>query len=800
MGIFLKNLTAQRGVFLIEVLVTAVVVAIGLLSLASLQGRLMSSSGESKARTEAVMLAEARLEEFRNNIIKGNYEAVVSSTANESINGTNATFSRSWCVDTDCCVDPDDCPTDPGRKNIRVKVTWYTCDEEDEECEKIDKTVNMVTELAWSDPGIATEYATSNNGLIGGIQSPNNNSSEVVDKQFDLNDIPSAKQLSDGSNLIQYEDDEGYIYLLKKLSDSDPDSDPNKAEVLIKFKGGVIHTIKGHVYTGVFSKQQSPPLSISPLIDYPVTFSDLAYCVFPVTSGQSDYICYFGGDCSADKNGSGCSTSTTVPTDAAVFGGWYGKVGLLETDDYSFHNKKVCFAEDIASDVALTATTTARLYSTQRLNADNVVTRLEGINQSFACQDFLVVNATGNSNDCHYFQDFSGVSVPSSSVQRSLGVDEESDVPLPNVSLAENVSSCGATVTYTIVGGIAGVQANLVSVSVNGNSCTITTESGAYSYSCTITTVNTTTSLTIAATGGNVAPASTSITVSTSQTSITGPTLTTSTPVTITYHITGVISGNSASQVSLSLADGTCTKALNGVVYNYECTITTTPKTVTIVPTGGSVALETGSVAEVSLVDVTNVVGPNFVATTATSMVYTITGTITGSQANAVTFSMSNGGICTNNNNGTYSCTITLVPDTVTISASGGNVSPTSDTAILAGVTPVTGPSFHADNLASCVVTVTGNFNKGTGGGAKDPGDKNVTVSYSKSSPSGTGNCTKNNASDIYTYSCEVGSVNNSASVTMSGAKITVGTPNPVPVTCAATPLILTGPNLTTTN
>ena len=772
MATYTKILKRQRGVFLIEVLITTVVVAIGLLSLASLQGRFMSSSGESKARIEAVMLAEAKLEEFRNNIIKGNYNAVVTSSANESISGGNATFSRNWVV-----LDR----TKPVRKNISIKVSWGAGG--------ADETVNVVSDLVWSDPGFATDYATDGNGLTGKIQSPNNDSSAADDTVFDFGSIAGETELDDGSNLIQYDDGQGHIYLLDATG-----------KALIKFNGGVIHTIKGHVYSGaVTGNAQNPTLSISPLTDYPVTFSDLAYCVFPVTTGESDYICYFGGDCT--NSGSGCP-NTLDPNYivAEDSGGWYGKVGLLETSTKSFHNKKVCFAEDIASNVALTATTTARLYSTQRLNASNVVIRYEGINQSFACQDFLVVGATGNSNDCHYFEDYSGVSVPSSSVQRPLGVDEESGDPLPNVSLAENVSSCGTTVTYTISGGIAGDQANLVSVSVNGNSCTITTESGAYSYSCTITTVNTTTSLTIAATGGNVAPASTSITVSTSQTSITGPTLTTSTPVTITYHITGVISGNSASQVSLSLADGTCTKALNGVVYNYECTITTTPKTVTIVATGGNVALETVSVAEVSLADVANVVGPNFVATTATSMVYTITGTITGSQANAVTFSMSNGGICTNNNNGTYTCTITLAPNTVTISASGGNVSPMSDTAILAGVTPVTGPSFHADNLASCVVTVTGNVNKGTEGGAKDPGDKNVTVSYSKSSPSGTGSCTKNNASSIYTYSCEVGSVNNSASVTMSGAKITVGTPNPVPVTCTTTPLILTGPNLTTTN
>jgi Tfp pilus assembly protein PilV len=774
MAFYINKTKAQRGIFLIEVLIATVVVAIGLLSLASLQGGLMSGSGSSKARTEAVMLAEAKQEGLRNNIIKTSTDPAKSSfdidlavvNASDSVIGTNATFGRRWII-TDV--------TAPSRKNISVKVTWGAGG--------ANETVNIVSQVVWADPGKATDYSTDGNGLSAKAQSPNNNSSNADATQFDLGQITGEMPLNDGSNLIKYDDDKGHIYLLDSTG-----------KALIRFNGGVGHTIKGKVYNGTVSHGTA---SLSPLTDYPVTFSDLAYCVFPVTSGQSDYICYFGGDC--NNGGSGCSTTTPDPAlYTAVSGGWYGKVGLLETSSTGFHNKKVCFAEDIASNVALTAVTTARFYSTQRLNASNVVVGLEGINQSFACQDFLVVGATGNSNDCHYFSNFSGLSVPSSSVQRSLEPNDS------NVSLAENVSSCGTTVTYTITGGISGDQANLVSVFVNGNSCTNTVVGNAYSYSCTITTVDTTTSLIITATGGNVTPASTALTVSTAQLSITGPTLVanTVTPVTTAYYITGVISGNSASQVNLTLIDGTCTKVLNGdgVTYNYICAITSTPATVTITATGGNVTLATGSVAQVSLSDVATVAGPNFVATTVTSMTYTITGTITGSYANSVIFTMSNGGSCGNNNNGTYTCTVTSSPGTVTINATGGNVSPSSAIAALAGITPATGPIFNADNLASCTVTVTGNINKGTGNNVKDPGDNNVNVNFSKLSPSGTGNCTKNNASGIYTYSCTVGSVNNLGQVTLSGTKVTVGTTNPVPVSCISTPLILTGPNLTTTN
>lgn len=775
MAIYTNKIKTHRGIGLIEILIATVVVAVGLMSVGSLQSNLMSSSGESKTRTEAIKLAEAKLEGLRNNIIKTSTDPSKSSfdvdlaqttTANDPpITGSNATFSRSWSI-TDA--------TAPNRKNISVKVTWAEASASN--AEKAEKTVNMVSELVWADPGKATDYATGGNGMSGKAHSPNNNSSETSGTQFDRDQITGETALNDGSNLLKYDDGKGHIYLL----------DLN-GKALIKFNGGVIHTIKGNVYNNAVEEPLSTPT------DYTVTFSDLAHCVFPVTIGKSDYICYFGGDCSND--GSGCSSTTST----AVSGGWYGKVGLIEKTSNYFHNKKVCFAEDIASEVALTAATTARFYSTQRLDANNVVVSSEGINQSFACQDFLVVESTGKKNDCHLFQNSSVLSVPSSAVQRTLVEPKTSN---PNVSLAENVSSCGTTVTYTISGGISGDQANLVSVFVNGNSCPSTVVNNAYSYSCAITTVNTTSSLTITATGGNVTPDSTVLPVSTSQTSITGPTLVanTLTPVTTNYHITGTISGNLASSVVLSLSGGICTKPSNN---SYDCAITSTPTTVTINASGGNV---TPSNATVSLADVANVSGPNFVAASSTSLIYIITGHITGSQAASVTLSMNNNnGVCLNLL-GNYTCTtILLPPGTVTINATGGNVSPSSASVTLAGVINITGgPSFNADNLASCNVTVTGNISQGIL--AKSPGNGAVKVRFSKSSPSGTGSCDKIKVGLIYTYSCNVGSVNNSGQVTISGDNVTVnildilGPPNPVPVSCTGNSLILTGPNLITTN
>ncbi|MGZ8928612.1 MAG: type IV pilus modification PilV family protein, partial [Methylobacter sp.] len=278
MAMYRNKIKKQRGIGLIEVLITSVMIAIGLMALTSLQGSLMNSSGDTKARSEAVKLAETKLEQFRNNISKTGFDTDLA-TGNDSVDGTNATFTRSWTV-TDAAS--------PARKNIGVQVTWGGA--------SADETVNMVSQAVWANPGKATDYATDGNGLSAKAPSPNNNSSATPGKQFDLDEITGETALTDGSGLIQYKEDGGHIYLLD-----------SSGKALIQFNGGIIHTIKGHVWEGIVGNGNNPTISLAPLTDFPVTFSDLAYCVFPVTEGESDYICYFGGDCT--DQGSGCDNS-----------------------------------------------------------------------------------------------------------------------------------------------------------------------------------------------------------------------------------------------------------------------------------------------------------------------------------------------------------------------------------------------------------------------------------------------------------------------------------------------------------
>ena len=55
----------QRGIGLIEILVAVVILAVGFLALAALQGTVTLSAADSRARTSATSMANEKLEELR---------------------------------------------------------------------------------------------------------------------------------------------------------------------------------------------------------------------------------------------------------------------------------------------------------------------------------------------------------------------------------------------------------------------------------------------------------------------------------------------------------------------------------------------------------------------------------------------------------------------------------------------------------------------------------------------------------------------------------------------------------------
>ncbi|MFH1090486.1 MAG: prepilin-type N-terminal cleavage/methylation domain-containing protein [Pseudomonadota bacterium] len=107
----------RRGGFsLIEVLVAVIVVGVGFLAAASMQGTSVGGNSRSALLTTATYLAEDKIEELRNRA----YIAIdaIGSPENQidGLGHAGGLFSRSWTVLNDT----------PGRlmKTISVTVTW----------------------------------------------------------------------------------------------------------------------------------------------------------------------------------------------------------------------------------------------------------------------------------------------------------------------------------------------------------------------------------------------------------------------------------------------------------------------------------------------------------------------------------------------------------------------------------------------------------------------------------------------------------------------------------------------------
>lgn len=133
----------QSGIGLIEVLIAVVVFAVGLLAIASLQGTMVRSSSDAKARTVATHLAEEVVEQMRafqslNDTgapAEDRFSGIASNTAGEDVTLSGVEFNRSWVVE-DYYYDPTSpgtgatttvpspAPAYPDFKLVQVTVAW----------------------------------------------------------------------------------------------------------------------------------------------------------------------------------------------------------------------------------------------------------------------------------------------------------------------------------------------------------------------------------------------------------------------------------------------------------------------------------------------------------------------------------------------------------------------------------------------------------------------------------------------------------------------------------------------------
>ena len=456
-----SKIKKQKGIGLIEALIASVVVAAGLLSVASLQGGLMSSSGESKTRSEARVLAERKIEELRNNVSLTGYNAIPGSASpgttvqdpGNPIAGTNASFTRSWTI-TD--VTPF-LATAPNRKKISVNVSWGGGG--------ADKTVNVVTQMAWIDPEKSLLYSAINGGAgTAAVPSPRQNASEDVASEKVLGgaalsisgtsgvdstltvSIPSTtahpggcgtvglQQVANGSHFYTLTNNtcvEDGVIAVFLCTTTCTHIQNHFGGVVLRIKGTVYSTSTATGSTNRFTyKSNNPDKNLNP-ITVAWTSSEIHSCYngTPVRTPVSGtwkydsmpYECVFAGNCNATADGvNGCFADSVV-SDAQINarkvgpGGEYGEVGLLDVIDSTGAREEVCFLEDATNGLLIPTTgsthlnedylfpSTKRLYVVKRVKRNGSVNeqKSEGINRSYTNHNILVIDRTSNANDCN---------------------------------------------------------------------------------------------------------------------------------------------------------------------------------------------------------------------------------------------------------------------------------------------------------------------------------------------------------------------------------------------------------------
>ena len=157
---------AEAGFTLVEALVSLLVVAFGMLAIAGMQTTLAKNSDLAKQRTEAVRIAQVKMEELRafDSIVIGegtwNYATNVVSGTDLAYTppNSNTAFTRSWTVTAPDGVTPAD--PNAAQKWIHVTVQW---------ADRFSATPNQSITL---DSTIARNNPTALKGLVAGQVQP----------------------------------------------------------------------------------------------------------------------------------------------------------------------------------------------------------------------------------------------------------------------------------------------------------------------------------------------------------------------------------------------------------------------------------------------------------------------------------------------------------------------------------------------------------------------------------------------------------------------------------------------------
>lgn len=530
----MKNLGLRKfntGIGIIEVLITTLVIALGLLAVARFQLGIVGESRDNKAMVEARSYCESGIEDMRRVMSRGEFGAGGPLAENltpteETFSGKSASFSRLLMVEN---------LPQPGvtsEDDVRQKRITATCSWEDGE-------VALQTVMSLHD---ATNSALATN--LGGGGGPALSPSLNAGSSDDISESVPLEAGDEGygsPGQVVLIDDEYYIVEQSGLSASKSqvcsgispvvlpfesglrarrvDNDGYEGleaielfEVVtregtdycvprVRFNGGVVVPIRGVVHSRISDKGQGSYLPVE-LFTLNVSESG-TYCVFEpdADATSAPYTCYVGGNCAYGPEGLDNDDFTQCPTTRPANilskvgeGGWRGRVGLLNVASEGYN---VCFFEEVETDTDSTRDT-ARDYFSYNIGPDGALgttdDRHQGINKPYACHDLLIVDGVSNPNHSALrkackaeAETIGGLRLASKSIRRNITSGSYSNVYDPVVDVSNCTELPGTE--YTITGSLVNqVGLPLVEVSAGGFTWECDVSQG--SYACTFTTTD----------------------------------------------------------------------------------------------------------------------------------------------------------------------------------------------------------------------------------------------------------------------------------------------------------------------
>ncbi len=312
------------GFVIIEALVALIVVAVGILGIAKLNSVLLQGTGLTKARSEAIELAQDRIEAARNFNLDTTCNAANFQGSTESATGVNATYS----IATSYPASGTDWQA------VEVCVTW-----DGGSCNSVGNRIILRSTIACNSMGTSAMIGTgSAGGLTGGfIKTPTGrgkvggrNYGSTVGTQNTItidginandgtrtytNGTDGAKELVDATGKV--------LLTINKLS--------------CETSAPEFSTISGKVF--VEAKNGSPIASSNNLY---VLSSDASYCA-KLTGSYSNYY----GVLPEGSTGNSIKYFYTY-YQCYIGPEWWGNIGVVRTDNAN-SNERVCVGNPAAS-------------------------------------------------------------------------------------------------------------------------------------------------------------------------------------------------------------------------------------------------------------------------------------------------------------------------------------------------------------------------------------------------------------------------------------------------------------------